>query len=550
MNTETMYDLIIVGGGPAGLSAAIYAARARNKVLIVENGEIGGQITAAGALVNYPGVPNTTGKEVTEAMYEQALSFGAQWLATEVTGLELTDTIKTVHTKKGDYQSLAVLLATGANPQSVGFTGEKEFRGHGVAYCATCDGEFFTDKDIFVVGSGADAIEESIFLTKYGKSITILVKKAAFDCAQTLVDSLQEYPSISVKYNSEIVKAGGTDGILSYAEFKNRKDGTTWRYDAPPDDTFGIFVFAGHQPNAVLFGDAIRLDPKGYVLTDGEQKTTVDGVYAAGDLCVKSLRQVVTATADGAIAATAALKYCGAMHRQLKLPKFPPPSAIPATAKKNDPTTVSSPHTAGTFLTAEIRSQVEPILAKITSVVTLQVHGNDTDLSKELQEAAQEIAALSEKIKVQTVPQSPEDIPYLSLLKGENTDTGIAFHGVPGGHEFTSFILALYNVAGPGQEMDEETKTALADIDATGKKIAMKVLVSLSCTMCPAVVQETQRLAAASSHITAEMFDLQHFPKLKNKYRVMSVPCLVINDHDVHFGKKSMHELLQLLKNV
>lgn len=550
MNTETMYDLIIVGGGPAGLSAAIYAARARNKVLIVEKGEIGGQITAAGALVNYPGVPNTTGKEVTEAMYEQALSFGAQWLATEVTGLELTDTIKTVHTKKGDYQSLAVLLATGANPQSVGFTGEKEFRGHGVAYCATCDGEFFTDKDIFVVGSGADAIEESIFLTKYGKSITILVKKAAFDCAQTLVDSLQEYPSISVKYNSEIVKAGGTDGILSYAEFKNRKDGTTWRYDAPPDDTFGIFVFAGHQPNAVLFGDAIRLDPKGYVLTDGEQKTTVDGVYAAGDLCVKSLRQVVTATADGAIAATAALKYCGAMHRQLKLPKFPPPSAIPATAKKNDLTTVPSPHTAGTFLTAEIRSQVEPILAKITSVVTLQVHGNDTDLSKELQEAAQEIAALSEKIKVQTVPQSPEDIPYLSLLKGENTDTGIAFHGVPGGHEFTSFILALYNVAGPGQEMDEETKTALADIDATGKKIAMKVLVSLSCTMCPAVVQETQRLAAASSHITAEMFDLQHFPKLKNKYRVMSVPCLVINDHDVHFGKKSMHELLQLLKNV
>lgn len=550
MNTEMMYDLIIVGGGPAGLSAAIYAARARNKVLIVEKGEIGGQITAAGALVNYPGVPNTTGKEVTEAMYEQALSFGAQWLATEVTGLELTDTIKTVHTKKGDYQSLAVLLATGANPQSVGFTGEKEFRGHGVAYCATCDGEFFTDKDIFVVGSGADAIEESIFLTKYGKSITILVKKAAFDCAQTLVDSLQEYPSISVKYNSEIVKAGGTDGILSYAEFKNRKDGTTWRYDAPPDDTFGIFVFAGHQPNAVLFGDAIRLDPKGYVLTDGEQKTTVNGVYAAGDLCVKSLRQVVTATADGAIAATAALKYCGAMHRQLKLPKFPPPSAIPATAKKNDPTTVLSPHTAGTFLTAEIRSQVEPILAKITSVVTLQVHGNDTDLSKELQEAAQEIAALSEKIKVQTVPQSPEDIPYLSLLKGENTDTGIAFHGVPGGHEFTSFILALYNVAGPGQEMDEETKKTLADIDATGKKIAMKVLVSLSCTMCPAVVQETQRLAAASSHITAEMFDLQHFPKLKNKYRVMSVPCLVINDHDVHFGKKSMHELLQLLKNV
>ena len=278
MNTDQMYDLVIIGGGPAGLTAAIYAARARGKVLVIEKGEIGGQITEAGALVNYPGVPNTTGKEVTELMHAQALSFGAQWLETEVTGLELEGDIKVVHTKQGDYQSLAVILATGANPQSVGFKGEKEFRGRGVAYCATCDGEFFTGKDIFVVGSGAAAIDESIFLTKYAKSITILVKKPKFDCDPALVEELKEYPMISVHYTSEIVQAGGDDGILRYAEFKNRKEGTTWRYDAPQGDTFGIFVFAGHQPNAVLFGESVKLDPKGYVITDLEQKTSVDGV--------------------------------------------------------------------------------------------------------------------------------------------------------------------------------------------------------------------------------------------------------------------------------
>lgn len=549
MNTDQMYDLVIIGGGPAGLTAAIYAARARGKVLVIEKGEIGGQITEAGALVNYPGVPNTTGKEVTELMHAQALSFGAQWLETEVTGLELEGDIKVVHTKQGDYQSLAVILATGANPQSVGFKGEKEFRGRGVAYCATCDGEFFTGKDIFVVGSGAAAIDESIFLTKYAKSITILVKKPKFDCDPALVEELKEYPMISVHYTSEIVQAGGDDGILRYAEFKNRKEGTTWRYDAPQGDTFGIFVFAGHQPNAVLFGESVKLDPKGYVITDLEQKTSVDGVYAAGDLCVKTLRQVVTATADGAIAATASLKYCGIMHKKLNLPKFPQTPVHPVAPKSTEETTIRN-EAAGSFLTDEIRDQLKPILEKFDHTVILKLHVNDHPLTKEVKEAVQELAALSAHIKVQEETLAASEVPYISLAKEDGTLTGIAFHGVPSGHEFNSFILAMYNVAGPGQALDEETKRGLEELKKTDKQFDIKILVSLSCTMCPAVVQETQRLAAVADNIKAEMFDLQHFPELKDKYRIMSVPCMVINDNAVYFGKKTMNEIIHILKEI
>ncbi|MUP59145.1 thioredoxin reductase [Veillonellaceae bacterium M2-4] len=549
MNTDQMYDLVIIGGGPAGLTAAIYAARARGKVLVIEKGEIGGQITEAGALVNYPGVPNTTGKEVTELMHAQALSFGAQWLETEVTGLELEGDIKVVHTKQGDYQSLAVILATGANPQSVGFKGEKEFRGRGVAYCATCDGEFFTGKDIFVVGSGAAAIDESIFLTKYAKSITILVKKPKFDCDPALVEELKEYPMISVHYTSEIVQAGGDDGILRYAEFKNRKEGTTWRYDAPQGDTFGIFVFAGHQPNAVLFGESVKLDPKGYVITDLEQKTSVDGVYAAGDLCVKTLRQVVTATADGAIAATASLKYCGIMHKKLNLPKFSQTPVHPVAPKSTEETTIRN-EAAGSFLTDEIRDQLKPILEKFDHTVILKLHVNDHPLTKEVKEAVQELAVLSAHIKVQEETLAASEVPYISLAKEDGTLTGIAFHGVPSGHEFNSFILAMYNVAGPGQALDEETKRGLEELKKTDKQFDIKILVSLSCTMCPAVVQETQRLAAIADNIKAEMFDLQHFPELKDKYRIMSVPCMVINDNAVYFGKKTMNEIIHILKEI
>lgn len=198
-----LFDAVIVGGGPAGLTAAIYLARARYRVLVVEKEHFGGQITITDEVVNYPGVFSTSGKELTATMRRQAEAFGAEFMLAEVTGLDLTGDIKHVHTTKGDIPCLAVLLATGASPRHAGFKGEEEFRGHGVAYCATCDGEFFTGKDVFVVGGGFAAAEESVFLTKYARHVTILVRGDDFTCAEGTAEEAKTNDKISVLYNTE-----------------------------------------------------------------------------------------------------------------------------------------------------------------------------------------------------------------------------------------------------------------------------------------------------------------------------------------------------------
>ena len=169
---QHLYDVIIVGGGPAGLSAAIYMARARYKVLVMEKEKIGGQITITSEIVNYPGVEQSSGKDLTHSMKEQAEAFGAEFAMAEVLDLDLDQDIKVLHTTAGEYKALGVVLATGANPRKLGFKGEKEFQGRGVAYCATCDGEFFTGLEVFVIGGGFAAVEEGIFLTKYAKKVT------------------------------------------------------------------------------------------------------------------------------------------------------------------------------------------------------------------------------------------------------------------------------------------------------------------------------------------------------------------------------------------
>lgn len=543
---QNMYDAVIVGGGPAGLSAAIYLARAKYKVLVVEKEKVGGQITITADVVNYPGVASTSGKNLTDEMHVQAEAFGAEFAIAEVLDLDLDGDVKVVHTTKGEYKALAVVLATGANPRKIGFFGEKEFQGRGVAYCATCDGEFFTGMDVFVIGGGFAAVEESIFLTKYAKKVTVLVRGDHFTCAKTIADEINRYPKISVKYNTEIVKAGG-DQMLSYAEFKNNKTGEITRYDAKDGESFGIFVFAGYVPNTKLFADKIKLNEQGYVITDANQKTSLDGVYAAGDLCVKNLRQVVTAVADGAIAATSSEKHISAMHDKLNLPEFNRPevdekrlhqrkTAISEQEANNDDET--------TFISSEIREKLAPVFAKFESKVIVKAWLDDSDFSAELKNFMGELTSITDKVSYEEAPAGDKAVG-LELLREDGTSSGIVFHSVPGGHEFQSFIIALYNVAGPGQALDETVKTALSKID---HDIDIKVMVSLSCTMCPEVVMGTQRLAAASPFIKAEMFDLQHYPEIKKQYKIMSVPCMIINNKDVHFGKKNINEIVSMLK--
>ncbi len=542
---DRLYDVIIVGAGPAGLSAAIYAARAKYHVLVLEKNGIGGQITITSEIVNYPGVEMAGGKELTEHMRMQAERFGATFVVAEVLDMELEQEVKLLHTTKGDYEALGVILAPGANPRKIGFQGEKEFQGRGVAYCATCDGEFFTGKDVFVIGGGFAAVEEGMFLTKYARKVTLIVREPDYTCAKTVSDKLKDFSNIETIFHTELKEAGG-EHALSYAVFLNNEDGSQWRYDAPQGDTFGIFVFAGYVPNTKWIADCVERNEQGYLITDMDRQTNIAGVFAAGDVCVKNLRQVVTAVSDGAIAATSLERVVSELHAKLGIPDLYQAPEQSKTLEKQDEQTYFTKGEG--FISSEIRQQLTGIFAKFSSHVTVRAWLDESAFSGEIKGFLNELVSITDKVVwTEQMPEDavkPEYLPAMEVLDSTGKSSGIYFHGVPGGHEFNSFIIALYNVAGPGQELDHQTQKKIA---ALSEKTNIKILVSLTCTMCPDSVMAAQRIAAISDQVTAEMFDLSHYPELKEKYNVMSVPCIVINDKTTVFGKKNVEELLALL---
>ena len=534
---ENLYDVVVIGGGPAGLTAALYLARARYRVVVVEKDHFGGQITITAEVVNYPGVGRTSGTELTETMRKQAEGFGAEFLLAEVTGLDLSGDVKTVRTSRGNLKCFGVLLATGAHPRMVGFQGEEQFRGRGVAYCATCDGEFFTGKDVFVVGGGFAAAEESVFLTKYARHVTILIRGDDFSCAQATADAARNHEKITVLPNTEVEEVSG-DTALRFLRYRNAKTGQVTKYHAAEGETFGVFVFAGYEPATELVRGLAELNEQGYVLTDRNQKTTADGLYAAGDVCVKPLRQVVTAVGDGALAATELERLCAAMQAKTSLHPQRPVSRAEETAVPAD--------AGSTLFTGDMLSQLHTVFARMASPLVLRLYLDETPLSVELRQYMEELAAQSSKLSVELGdPADADHLPCVRVCRSDGSWTGLAFHGVPGGHEFTSFVLGLYNAAGPGQALDEESRTA---IQAIQKPVEFQVLVSLSCTMCPELVTAAQRMAAENPNITAQVYDLNHFPDLRERYQVMSVPCLVVNGGEqVSFGKKNVRQLLELL---
>ena len=538
---ENLYDVIIVGGGPAGLTAALYLARAKYRVLVLEKEAFGGQISITHEVVNYPGIAKTSGKALTDTIRQQAESFGAEFVLAEATGFDLAGDIKTVHTGKGDYRCFGILLATGAHPRTVGFKGEEEHKGRGVAYCATCDGEFFTGKEIFVVGGGYAAAEESVFLTKFARHVTILVRKDDFSCAASVSDQAKNHEKITVLYNTVMEEVSGENG-LTYARYKNTATGEVTEVKSA--ESFGVFVFAGYAPATESVKGIVELNEQGYIVTDASQKTSAEGVYAAGDVCIKPLRQVVTATSDGALAATELEKYVAAVHRKTGLrADAPSVKQSEATVKAGVYETKDSDE----LFTEEMRQQLDTVFSRMERPLLLKLYLDDRPVSAELEQFITALSALSDKLTVTVAERtaSSQDAPCVSICNADGTETGLAFHGVPSGHEFTSFVLGLYNAAGPGQALDEATREQIAAIT---NKTDMKILVTLSCTMCPDLVVGAQRIAAANPNVTAHVYDIRHFENLKNQYNVMSVPCMVLNNQSVFFGKKNIGQILSLLK--
>ena len=545
MDNKNLYDVAIIGGGPAGLTAALYLARACYRVIVLEKEKFGGQITITSEVVNYPGIEITDGKTLTEKMRVQAQNFGAEFKLAEVTSINMDNDVKEVETTKGKIHCLGVLLATGAHPRMIGFEGEAEYKGHGVAYCATCDGEFFTGKDIFVIGGGFAAAEESVFLTKYAKHVTILVREEDFTCAKATADETKANKDITVLYNKEVVRVEG-DGVLRSITWKDLVSGeeTTHKVE---DDTFGVFVFAGYEPETSLVKGLAEIDERGYIITDKSQMTTREGLFAAGDVCIKPLRQVVTAVGDGALAATELEKYVVKMHKKTGLVPEQPVREGSATSHNITPASVkpAAEDNGNALFTSDMLAQLNAVFGKMESKLVLSLGLDSRDSSNELKHYMEELAKLTDKLSIRLEENVDEkEAPYVKVCREDGSYSGLAFHGIPGGHEFTSFILGLYNVAGPGQQIEDDIKSK---IEAVDKETKIRLMVSLTCTMCPDLVVAAQRIASLNPKVSTEVYDLNHFPDLRDKYQIMSVPCMVIDDGKPNFGKKDISQVLDLI---
>lgn len=530
---EEIYDAVIVGGGPAGLTAAIYLARARYKVLLLEADAFGGQIKITAEIVNYPGIMTESGDRLGERMRAQAEAFGAELRIGRVTGIDAHGDIKTIRSSIGTFRTIGVIVASGAHPRVLGFRGEDKFRGRGVAYCATCDGEFFDGKDIYVIGGGFAAAEESLFLTRYAKSITMLVREDDFTCARSIADTVRTNDKITVLTSTEIVGLEG-DSLPRVITYKNNKTGQITQKKAKDGDFIGVFVFVGYAPESGLLEGIAEIDKYGYVVTDGSCKTKTDGIYAAGDLCQKELRQVVTAVGDGAAASTALEKYIAKMREKLKITDHP---------KQN----VTEKATSAEIFDEKMKKELSELFDGMKSDVHLELCLDSGEHSAALCDYIEQIALLSGKISVGKCAdgEREEHLPCVRILRADGTFSGIAFHGIPSGHEFTPFVLAICAVGGRSTPIDEKTRERIDDLADLPD---LRVLVTLSCSNCPETVHAAETLALARG-CRADVYDARLFPDLREKFNVMSVPCLIVGNADqIIFGKHTLPELVAKLE--
>jgi thioredoxin reductase (NADPH) len=301
MAASGVRELVIIGGGPAGLAAAIYAGRARLDTLVLEKQYPGGQAFTTDRVDNYPGFPGgIAGPDLTEKMAEQARGHGAEFGAAEVTGASLRGHPKRLTTTDGELLADTVIIATGAGPRKLGVPGEAELTGRGVSYCATCDGPFFRGKAIAVIGGGDAALTEALFLARLAREVTIIHRRDQLRAVKSLQERAKSEPNIRFLLRARVERIVGTDQVRGLQARVTGADGVEGHAELPAE---GIFIYVGNEPSTAFVRGQIELDQLGYVITDAEMRTSEDGVFGAGDVRRKGLRQIVTAVADGAIAA-------------------------------------------------------------------------------------------------------------------------------------------------------------------------------------------------------------------------------------------------------
>lgn len=302
-----MYDIIIIGGGPAGLTAGLYAGRSKLKTLIIEKAVAGGQISGTAFVENYPGsIPEATGMGLSERMLEQAEEF-CDIKYEDVKEVELEGKVKKVVTDGGEYEAKVVIISSGATHRKLEVPGEDEFANRGVSYCATCDGPFYTGIDIYVVGGGDSALEEASYLTRFGRSVTIIHRRDEFRASGVVVDNIKKNDKIKLELDSVVkeIKGNKESEVLVV---ENVKTGEIKELKSDDNSPIGVFIFIGYIPQTEIFEGKIEMN-NGYILTDEDMKTNVEGVFAIGDTREKKVRQMVTAAGDGCIAAVLANRY-------------------------------------------------------------------------------------------------------------------------------------------------------------------------------------------------------------------------------------------------
>lgn len=305
MSENKVYDLIILGGGPAGVSAAIYASRGMLDCLLIDSSIIGGQLNWTQNIENYPGYPIITGMELIQKFEEQLNKLNVNIaLMKEIVNVDIKSRIKTINTTEETYKTKSIIICTGANPKKIGVKGENEFLGRGVSYCAICDGAFFKGKDVAVVGGGNSALEESVYLTKFAKHVSIIHRRDEFRANKLYQKHVFDNPNISVIWDTVVEEIQGTDSGVNNMVLKNVITGNLSNLKID-----GVFPFIGLKANTDLFKGQLNLSEDGYILTEPDMSTNVDGIFAAGDVRNTLLRQIVVSAADGAIAATSAIKY-------------------------------------------------------------------------------------------------------------------------------------------------------------------------------------------------------------------------------------------------